>query len=417
MGIAPYKSFTFDGESSLNYGVYLTGEGVFNAPVRAVEMIEIPGRNGNFALDQGRFENITVTYQAGMYDVNESNFADKVSAVRNWLCSKVGYCRLEDEYNPNEYRMAVYSSGLEVSHDMLIAGEFEITFECKPQRWLTSGETAVSVTSGDTLTNPTLFASSPRLIAKGYGNISFAGNRITLDNTPVGEVLVSSGGETTYNFEMSYPPANNNDTISIDTCTVNFDFGLHSGITAWDSTLPVSIATPTWTTGNGTFNNKKNVNNQTITVTLDPTTAPYGSINTLWETTANVQFKGKNSNGVSKSEIVTVSILVRILGTGNMRLATATATHYSGDTVVDLKNANLVIRNIYINSTSSGLGSPTIIDLDIGEAYFNSGPEKVPANSAVIIPATLPTLPPGSTTVTFDNTITELKILPRWWKV
>ena len=65
MGIAPYKSFTFDGVSSLNYGVYLTGTGVFNAPARAVEMVEIPGRNGNFALDKGRFENIQVTYNTG----------------------------------------------------------------------------------------------------------------------------------------------------------------------------------------------------------------------------------------------------------------------------------------------------------------------------------------------------------------
>ena len=32
MGIRPYKSFTFGGDSSLNYGIYVTGEGVFNAP-------------------------------------------------------------------------------------------------------------------------------------------------------------------------------------------------------------------------------------------------------------------------------------------------------------------------------------------------------------------------------------------------
>ena len=134
MGIAPYKTFTFDGESSADYDVYLTGVGVFDSPERDVEMIEILGRNGNFALDHGRFRNVSVKYKIGMYDLTEANFATKVSAFRNWLCSKVGYVRLSDDYNPNEYRMAVYASGFELKHDFLIAGEAEITFDCKPQR-------------------------------------------------------------------------------------------------------------------------------------------------------------------------------------------------------------------------------------------------------------------------------------------
>ena len=131
MGVAPYKTFTFDGVSSAAYDVYLTGVGVYNAPKRSVEMLSIAGRNGDYALDQGKFENITVTYKVGMYDTDENNFATKVSNFRNWLCSKVGYVRLEDEYNPNEYRMAVYSEGFNLEHDMLIAGEAEITFNCK----------------------------------------------------------------------------------------------------------------------------------------------------------------------------------------------------------------------------------------------------------------------------------------------
>ena len=155
MAIAPtgafYKALTFDSTSSRDYGVYITGRAVFNAPQRAVEMIAIPGRNGAFAQDQGRFENIEVTYPAGIFAETEEDFAQAISDFRNFLCSKKGYCRLTDEYNPNEYRMAVYKSGLEVDPARLIAGEFEITFECKPQRWLTDGEMPVEIgTWGDT---------------------------------------------------------------------------------------------------------------------------------------------------------------------------------------------------------------------------------------------------------------------------
>ena len=142
---AMFKSLTFDGEDSRDYGVYITGQAVFNAPEREVEMISIPGRNGQFALDKGRFENIEVTYPAGIFANTEAEFAEAVSNFRNLLCSKRGYVRLQDEYHPDEYRMAIYKSGLELENVALKAGEFEITFDCKPQRYLTSGEEEVTV--------------------------------------------------------------------------------------------------------------------------------------------------------------------------------------------------------------------------------------------------------------------------------
>ena len=137
---AVFKALTFDGESSRDYGVYITGQAVYNAPERAVEMLTIPGRNGAFARDEGRFENIEVTYPAGMFADGQEDFAKAISDFRNMLCSRKGYCRLTDEYNPDEYRLAVYKSGLEVDPVLQKSGEFNITFECKPQRYLMSGE-------------------------------------------------------------------------------------------------------------------------------------------------------------------------------------------------------------------------------------------------------------------------------------
>ena len=36
-----YKGLVFDGVDSRNYGIYITGDAVFNSPERDVEMIEI----------------------------------------------------------------------------------------------------------------------------------------------------------------------------------------------------------------------------------------------------------------------------------------------------------------------------------------------------------------------------------------
>ena len=214
MGINPtlpnYKTLTFDGSNSADYGVYLTGEAVFNAPERAVEMVSIPGRNGAFALDKGHFENIEVTYKAGIFADTQTDFAEAVSAFRNLLCSKVGYCRLSDDYNPNEFRMAVYKSGLEVSHEGLINGEFDIVFDCKPQRFLTSGEELVTIGAwGETKT-------ATGAIATFEAQSDTAIKSLTADITPVqsgsgtpspsnvrpiygvGEVTVYDGGKNIF---------------------------------------------------------------------------------------------------------------------------------------------------------------------------------------------------------------------------
>lgn len=210
--MALFRGLTFDGINSLNYGIYLTGEAVYNAPDRAVEMISIPGKNGAIALDQGRFENIEVTYLAGCFAANQADFATKVSAFRNALASRYNYKRLSDDYNTDEYRVGLYKSGLEVNAASYHrAAEFQIKFECKPQRFLTSGEEPYSfITSWEGLTdensvqlqdensqdieggiavsmnlvNPTLFASKPLIKATGSGTIGIGSQLITISGVP-----------------------------------------------------------------------------------------------------------------------------------------------------------------------------------------------------------------------------------------
>jgi len=143
--MAIFKSLTFDGINSLGYGIYITGEAAYNAPERAVEMVNIPGKNGALALDQGRFENIEVTYPAGCFADSQADFADKVMRFRNVLASRYTYKRLADEYHSDEYRLGLYKSGLDVDAVRYgTAGQFDITFDCKPQRFLLSGEAAVT---------------------------------------------------------------------------------------------------------------------------------------------------------------------------------------------------------------------------------------------------------------------------------
>ena len=104
-----YEGFIFDGENSRDYGIYVQNVKVFGAPTRDVEMISIPGRDGEFALDKGRFNNIQVVYTCAFGTNSQTDFNTGVSDFRNWLASRKGYKRLEDEINTTEYSIKLCS--------------------------------------------------------------------------------------------------------------------------------------------------------------------------------------------------------------------------------------------------------------------------------------------------------------------
>ena len=159
---------TFGGEDSRDYGVYLTGSGVFNAPGRAYEEIVIPGRAGLFLGKDKRFENIEVTYPCFIY----ANYKEQISRFRNMLMSRTSYVRLMDSYHPDEFRLAVCSGPIDIEPTMkLDAGSFDLTFNCMPQRYLLSGEETFTFTSTDYLENPTPYVARPLIRVYGTGYI------------------------------------------------------------------------------------------------------------------------------------------------------------------------------------------------------------------------------------------------------
>lgn len=400
-----FKSLEFDGESSKGYGVYITGAAVYNAPEREVEMITIPGRNGSFALDHGRFQNIEVTYPAGIFADNELDFAQAVSVFRNFLCSKKGYCRLTDDYNPDEYRMAIYKSGLEVTPATLTAGQFNITFECKPQRFLMSGESAVSVASGDTIFNPTLFESSPMLEVTGYGTINIGDQSMAVDNSLLGEVKISTAkSERTYTATATIQTSNLNTGDSIY-CKDSLYFLLT--ISGVSNSINVTVQSVT----NGTYTYRK-LSSREAEVRIIPTLPTY-------------------ANGSFRQDIATASLTINVGGTDYNCTYTVTTQYKSDQTMLTTgqkggtwpstslltTSTRCYLPAFYGDSTKSVMPTPMYIDLDLGEAYGEVNGEMLSFNNTVSMPAKLPTLASGTNMISYSNTVTALKIIPHWWKI
>lgn len=178
----------FNGHRSEEFGLYISGGGTFGAPKRKYDTFTVPGRNGTLRIDCGTFDNVSVTYKCAIV----RNFAENAAALREWLLSASGYCRLEDTYHPGEYRLAQYSGGVDFSDftQLLRAASTTLVFECKPQRFLKSGENPISNPAN--VFNPTAFPSKPIINFKTVttsGSITIGECLITFDSLTVGDVI------------------------------------------------------------------------------------------------------------------------------------------------------------------------------------------------------------------------------------
>lgn len=169
-----------DGKKLQEMGIVVSGEGTYNAPEYDYETQAVPGLNGDLIQDNGRYKNITVSYPAGI----TRDFAKNAQAARAFLLGYgAKYRRIQDDYHPGLYRMGIYSGGIDFEMGFLNrAGETTLAFNCKPQRFLLSGENPITMQSGQALYNAWM-PTKPLLLVTGNGTLSVGGTSITVSGT------------------------------------------------------------------------------------------------------------------------------------------------------------------------------------------------------------------------------------------
>lgn len=422
----------FDGVKTSDYGIVISGEGTYNAPKREVDMFSIPGRNGNFALDKGRFENVEVTYPAANHEPNDLvSFRSNMDGLRNALASRIGYKRLEDTFHPDEYRMAMFKDGLEANMvGQAMASQFDIVFDCKPQRFLKSGGTPIDVTSGDTVTNPTLFESQPLLEIEGSGDIDFNGSKITVYSSALGDIGLTATASkyltlSTYNCYI-----HDDETIGTEFLENGDPFTWNGGEYAGpfyarcpgyvNASSGGFIGTPTpgtyITPSVSTRLNSSSWSTKSyyIMINLSNVSFAFGTAQTINDSAAiNVQYA---DGGTTYTTNFSITMAMAYDGAATIAL-TLNISNPSQDTQSHVLQNNFYVTDPTFTATSSQTPGKLFIDSEIGEAYFVAGDEILNANEFVYMPDDLPLLVPGTNAITYDNTITKLQITPRWWKI
>ena len=164
----------FDGCNFEDYGVVVSGSGTWNMPERRTVKDVIPGRHGALITDAGEFENVEIPYPAWI----ARGFAEKYEEFTRMLAMHTDkYYRLEDTYHSDYYRMARVVPGIIPKPGTLNrSGEFTVAFDCKPQKWLRSGEDAITVPAGKeiVLFNPVAYDAKPLVTAPQETEIAFS---------------------------------------------------------------------------------------------------------------------------------------------------------------------------------------------------------------------------------------------------
>ena len=198
----------FNNKSSADCRIQVAHPPGYAYPERDYTITHIPGRNGDIIQDNGCYKNVERTYEVS-FDAPNEDFATYANAVSAWLHSTTGYARLEDSYEPNYYRMATYQESNIFENLYNQAGTATIVFECKPQRFLKTGDNIITIQNSLTIMNPTGFEAYPLFKVTGTsGVLTVNGNSITFSSID-GFVMLDCELQDAYKENI-----NKNSTIS-----------------------------------------------------------------------------------------------------------------------------------------------------------------------------------------------------------
>lgn len=197
------ETFLFKNRRADSMGVKLQAPVKISAAVPKVTALSIPGKNGDLHYFDGSFENREI--KANCFILSErlnSDFSD----VNSWLMGENGYFRFSLSEDENHYFFARAVNGVEYNPRGGILNPFSLTFDAKPQRFLSVGERELEfdVTGNMEIYNPTGFAALPIVKVAGTGNIELTftneSKETTLSVTGLdGKIVFDSETRSAYN--------------------------------------------------------------------------------------------------------------------------------------------------------------------------------------------------------------------------
>lgn len=364
-------TLTFGGVTLSNYGVYISTKHTLSGAERMGESIQIRGRNGRLRIDDGCYDNITVEYPCYV----RSGLESSLPGLRDLLSTKGGYQRLSDTIHPDEYRMGCLVGGMEVEPSIKRkSGRFTLSFDCKPQRYLTKDEGGYWMAGSY---NASTIDTSTGAVVQGPGTCTgmFPISGCTLT------ALRRDVSSHTYPIVIAY----------YDTNRAFLEAVSHD----WTKASGAASSTFTWTFGSS-----------------DPSGAVYARVDfPVCLYSASLR-SGDHTVGLSQDGMMTCQNPTQQTAKPFLRLWNNNAGE---DMRLLLNDYVVTVQKEYFSDT----GHDCIgIDCETMNCYYNS----VNCNRWVRITkggltaTEYPTMPPGTSSFYCTN-LDRIEVYPRWWRI
>lgn len=159
------ETFYLDGIDARSAGIQLQAPIEFSEAVPVVEAQTIPGRNGDLIWETGSYENRGAS--ASCFCL-QKDVEKAVSSAGRFLMGKKGYRRLETSDDPDHFWLARVENSPAIDMRVRTLSPFDISFDCKPQRFLKSGEHPFEITGDGFIFNQ--YGQTALPLISVYGN-------------------------------------------------------------------------------------------------------------------------------------------------------------------------------------------------------------------------------------------------------
>ena len=173
----PFGKLFFGRKESSDCGVIITEPPTYSWPEKPYDHKNIRGKHGDIIVDSDYYKNVSKKYAIAAYAKDDPALAAKnVSDFLHRYNGYKDYIRLEDSYEPDVYMLGIYEEAGELDSIVGQAWESNIEFNCKPQKYLLSGNRRIDISqSGTLINNPTNYPAFPIVQIWGEGTVNFYG--------------------------------------------------------------------------------------------------------------------------------------------------------------------------------------------------------------------------------------------------
>lgn len=166
----------FNGKDFADFSAQVLESNFLQGGERDVTLFNVLGKNGTLIVDNNRFKPVTYWVKLGVI----GNMQINMDAMRSFLASSKGMCRVEESQTPNMFRMAAFHKSFAPDKYDHLNGTVKLEFTAQPQRWFKNGEMKVSFTSNGSIMNPTGQTALPLIRVFGHGSFVIGSLEVTI---------------------------------------------------------------------------------------------------------------------------------------------------------------------------------------------------------------------------------------------